>query len=139
MKAKSGRMNEVSMRWPKTALLAVVFIYCAGDQVCARKTRGDRFEAAQKAYVLACKDGKPSKLEFELEADEDFYDIRQTIINPVIILKGWGRGPIALEIDGTPVRQGKHFRVGYEDSEDGTNLVLWLKLKSTKSIGVTLH
>ena len=88
---------------------------------------------------MACKDGKPSKLEFELEADEDFYDIRQTIINPVIILKGWGRGPIVLEIDGTPVGQGRHFRVGYEDREDGTNLVLWLKLKSTQSIRVTLH
>ena len=95
-------------------------------------------DAAQKAYVLSCKDGKPSELEFELEADDDFYDIGQSIINPAIIVKGWGRAPVALEINDRPIKQGTDFRVGYENTKDGTNLVLWLKLKSTKSIRVRL-
>lgn len=97
------------------------------------------YDAAQKAYVLSCKDGKPSELEFELEADEDFYEIKQSIVNPAIVVKGWGKAPVVLEIDGKPVKQGKHFRVGYEDTDEGTDLVMWLKLKSTDSVTVTLH
>jgi hypothetical protein len=93
------------------------------------------YDAAQKAYVLSCKGGKPSELEFELEADEEFYGVKQTIINPAIVVKGWDKAPVALEIDGKRVKQGKHFRVGYED----TDLVMWLKLKSTRSIRVKLH
>jgi len=96
------------------------------------------YDQSQKAYVLSCKDGKPSELEFDLEVDEEFYDIGQSIINPAIVIKGWGKAPVALEIDGKPINRGKKFRVGYEDAEDGTNLVLWLKLKSTKSIRLTL-
>jgi hypothetical protein len=96
------------------------------------------YDPAQKAYMLSCKDGKPSQLEFELETDEDFYDIGQSIVNPVIVIKGWGRAPVALEIDDKPIKQGKDFRVGYEDTKGGTNLVLWLKLQTTKSIRVGL-
>jgi hypothetical protein len=96
------------------------------------------YDQSQKAYVLSCKDGKPSELEFELEVDEEFYDIGQSIINPAIVVKGWGKAPVALEIDGKPIKRGKKFRVGYEEAEDGTNLILWLKLKSTKSIRLTL-
>jgi hypothetical protein len=96
------------------------------------------YDPAQKAYVISCHDVKSSELDFELEADEDYYDIKQTIINPAIVVKDWGKASVALEIDGKPIKQGTDFRVGYENTEDGTNSVLWLKLKSTKSINVTL-
>jgi len=96
------------------------------------------YNAAQKAYVLSCKEGKPSKLEFELEVDEDFYGIGQSIINPAIVVEGWGKAPVSIEIDGKPIKQGADFRVGYEDTDDGADLVLWLKLKTTKSIRLTL-
>jgi hypothetical protein len=82
----------------------------------------------------------PRKVKFALEKDEDMgeFGAPMWIINPAFIVKDWGKAPVALEIDGKPIKQGKDFRVGYEDTEDDTNLVIWLKLKSTKSITLEL-
>ena len=96
------------------------------------------YDAAQKAYVLSCKQGRPSKLEFELHADEDFYDIGQSIINPAIIVRGWGKAPVALETDGKPIKRGKKFRVGYEKTDDRTDLILWIKTKSSEPVQILL-
>jgi hypothetical protein len=62
----------------------------------------------------------------------------QYCVNPAFVVKNWGDGGVELKIDGRKIKRGKKFRVGYEDTEDGTNLVIWLKLKSTKSIRLTL-
>lgn len=96
------------------------------------------YDQSQKAYVLSCKDGKGSELEFELEVDEDFYDIGQSIINPAIVVKGWGKAGVALKINDKPVKQGRNFRVGYEKTNKGTDLVVWLKVKSTESILISI-
>ncbi len=97
------------------------------------------YDPAQKAYVISCRDVKSSELDFELEEDEDYYDIKQTIINPVIVIKDWGKASVALEIDDKPVKEGQNIRIGYETTKEGTDLVLWLKLKTTKSIWLTLR
>jgi hypothetical protein len=70
------------------------------------------YDPAKKAYVISGHDVKPSELEFELEPDEDYYDIKQTIINPAIVVKDWGKASVALEIDDKPVKQGQNFRIG---------------------------
>ena len=98
------------------------------------------YDPAQRAYIVPREGRGPRKLEFTLEEDEDMgeFGAPMWIINPALIVKDWGKAPVALEIDGKPIKQGKDFRVGYEDTEDGTNLVIWLKLKSKKSIPLTL-
>ena len=79
-------------------------------------------------------------MEFALVEDEDIgeFGAPMWIVNPAFVVKAWGKAPVALEIDGKPVAQGADFRVGYEDTDDGTDLVLWLKLRSTKSIQLTI-
>ncbi|MHC4541123.1 MAG: hypothetical protein ACYTEK_24465, partial [Planctomycetota bacterium] len=96
------------------------------------------YDQSQKAYVLSCKDGKPSELEFELEVDEEFYDIGQSIINPAIVVKGWGKAGVNLKINGKPVKQDKNFRVGYETHDEGINLVIWLKMRTDKTVRFSL-
>jgi hypothetical protein len=45
MKAKSGRISQVSMRWLTAGLLAVVFLFCAIDQAYSKEAKANRFEA----------------------------------------------------------------------------------------------
>jgi len=36
--------------------------------------------------------------------------------------------------DETPAERGKDFRAGYEETHTGSDLILWLKMKSDKTV-----
>jgi hypothetical protein len=37
-------------------------------------------------------------------------------------------------VDGKPMEQGKAFRVGYEQTPTGKDLIIWLKMKKNKTV-----
>jgi hypothetical protein len=93
------------------------------------------YDPAQKAYIVPRKGRGPTALEFALEADDD--DDRGApfwIINPAFIVKDWDKPGIELKVDGQPIKQGKAFRVGYEQTPTGKDLVIWLKMKTNKTV-----
>jgi hypothetical protein len=92
----------------------------------------------QKAYIFDWQSAGP-ELEFELLADTDFYGVASTIVNPAIVVKNWGRDPVQLAIDDEPVVLGKNFRVGYEETASGVDLVMWLRFESTEPVNVSLR
>lgn len=96
------------------------------------------YDPTQKAYVF---DWKPTsnELAFDLIADSDYNGVPSTIVNPALVVKGWGKGVPALEIDDKPAKPGEQFRFGYETNDAGTNLVLWLNLKSDEPVNVSLR
>ena len=98
----------------------------------------DHYDPAQKAYIF---DWKPdqTELQFELLADPDYFGVASTIINPAIVVRGWGQDPVELEIDDKTVPPGQDFRSGYEATKAGTNLVIWLKLGSSEPVNVSLR
>lgn len=95
------------------------------------------YDPAQKAYIVPRKGRGPTALEFALEADDD-RDAPSWIINPAFIVKDWGTSPVKLKVDGKTVKQGKDFRVGYEETHTGSDLVCWLKMKSDKTVRFSL-
>ena len=66
-------------------------------------------------------------LEFALEASHD-----SPIHNPAFMVKNWGNRPAVLTIDGKEIPHGKGFRFGHNKTLDGTDLVVWLKIKGDK-------
>jgi hypothetical protein len=94
----------------------------------------DTYDPAQRAYVLQCDVEGPSEIEFELEMEEDFSDVPQAIVNPAILIKDWGDSGVELKVDGEPVERGKDFRVGYEETHTGKDLVIWLKMKTSETV-----
>jgi hypothetical protein len=60
-------------------------------------------------------------------------------VNPAFIVKGWGDRPAILLVDGKPVPRGKDFRYGHRERLDGTDLILWLKLQSTKPVQISIR
>jgi hypothetical protein len=91
------------------------------------------FDKAERAYVVA-RENTGAPLSFELNASAD-----QPAVNPAFIVKGWGDRPAILLVDGKPVPRGKDFRYGHRERLDGTDLILWLKLQSTKPVQISIR
>jgi len=91
------------------------------------------YDPAQRAYIVPRKGRGPTELEFTLEQDEDM-DAPGWIINPTFIVKDWDEAGVELRMDGKTVKQGKDFRIGYEETHTGKDLVLWLKMKTTETV-----
>ncbi len=98
----------------------------------------DHYDPTPKAYVF---DWKPdqTELEFEWVADPDYYGVASTIVNPAILVKGWGQAPVELEMDDETIPPSQDFRIGYETTEAGTNLVIWLKRESKEPVNLSLR
>jgi hypothetical protein len=98
------------------------------------------YDPAQRAYIIPRESRGPADLEFTLEEDEDIgeFGAPMWIVNPVFIVQDWGTSGVELQVEGKPVETGKDFRIGYEDTPTGTNLILWLKMKSDKSVEFSL-
>lgn len=71
-------------------------------------------------------------MEFTLEEDEDIgeFGARMWIVNPAFVVKDWGDTDVTLEVDSKLRQQGHDFRVGYEETPTGTDLIIWLKMKT---------
>jgi len=96
--------------------------------------KSEGYDRYQRAYVLACEDkGNPSALEFELAASD-----KSPVVNPAFVVTGWGESGAKLKINGKPVRRGRDFRLGHRHRLEGSDLVVWIKKESTKSIIVSL-
>ncbi|MGB5892642.1 MAG: hypothetical protein WBG58_00580 [Ignavibacteriaceae bacterium] len=99
-----------------------------------------KYDHAQRAYIVPRNDRGPRDFEFTLEEDEDIgeFGAPMWIINPTFIVKNWGTSGVELKVDGQSVEVGKNFRVGYEETHTGIDLILWLKMKSDKAIKFSL-
>lgn len=96
--------------------------------------RNDGYDPTQRAYVLRwAGDGTPATLRLTFDASD-----ASPIFDPAIVIKNWGESGAKLKIDGKPVAWGKSFREGYVHRLRGTDLVVWIQVRSTQSIHVEL-
>jgi hypothetical protein len=91
------------------------------------------YDPAQRAYVVPRKGRGPVSLEFMLQAEDEERDAPGWIINPAFVVKDWDEPGVVLKVGGKTIKRGKNFRVGYEQTPTGKDLVIWLKMKSNKN------
>ena len=90
------------------------------------------YDPAQRAYIVPRKGRGPTELAFTLEEDDDI-DAPLSIINPTLIVKDWDDSDVVLTVNGKVLEQGEAFRVGYEQTPTGKDLIIWLKMKTTET------
>ncbi len=96
--------------------------------------KSEGYDPTQLAYVLVCKKPvKSSEIKFELAASKE-----SPVINPAFVIKGWGGAGASLEINGSKATQSKDFQTGHRRAADGTDLIVWIRVESTKPITVGL-
>jgi len=50
------------------------------------------------------------------------------------VIRGWGDTPAEISIDGRRATAGPSVRVGHTHGLEGTDLVVWLALESSKTV-----
>jgi hypothetical protein len=103
------------------------------------------YDPAQKAYIVPRGNGRgPIELKFSLVQDPESVRVKYVpetpnfLVNPAFIVKDWGTGGVKLTVDGKVIEHGKDFRIGYEDTPTGTDLILWLRMLSSTPTQFTL-
>lgn len=94
----------------------------------------DGYDKYQRAYVLtADKPADGSALRFELMADKD-----SPVVNPAFVIKNWGDRSADLEINGSKAKVGKDFRFGRRNSLKTYDLIVWVRVESSKLLEISL-
>jgi len=88
------------------------------------------YDPDQRAYLLK-REQPGSIIEVELAGSAG-----SPVFNPAFVIKGWGGNEAALKLDGDEVPRGPDFRYGFRRTLESTDLVVWIKIESTKPIKV---
>ena len=89
---------------------------------------GGEYAMDERAYKIR-RTGKSTKLSFEIAASE-----KSPLVNPAIVIENWGNSHISIEIGGKTLTEDRDYFIGYDARLEGTDLIIWLKVKSEKTI-----
>ena len=92
------------------------------------------YDWSQRAYVIKCKQSSaPLTLEIEIDASSN-----SPLTNPAFVIEEWGRRGINLQINGERAERGSGYQYGHNPTENGYNLVVWIKAESVEPIRLTI-
>lgn len=106
----------------------------AGLRVSGKEFIVEEYDPTELAYQLTCTaPGSSSALTMELRASKN-----SPAVNPAFVVKNWGFRDAELELNGNSIKRGKNFRFGFRDTLEGTDLIVWIRTESTRSVKITL-
>jgi hypothetical protein len=100
------------------------------------------YDQAQKAYIVPRNDQGPRQFRFELGFPDRFQEeipLPVSIVNPAFVIKDWGTARVELRVNGSIVKPGKNYRIGYEQTNTGTNLIIWLNHRAQESTRIEIN
>jgi len=121
---------------PATALLPLAKSWLSPPGM---EIGGDGFAAAgydptQRAFVLSrLGRSASSALPVLLRASEE-----SPVVNPVLLIRGWGQSAPRVEIDGRPAPLGPDVRAGHIYGLESDDLVLWIRKESASPVRITI-
>jgi hypothetical protein len=108
--------------------LAKSWLSPSGVKLTGPGFQNQGYDPTQRAFVIVRDSGSlSSQVRFSLKATSE-----SPLINPAFVIKNWGDAEPKLSIDGKPVVRGSNFRYGFVPHLEGTDLVVWLAMESTK-------
>ena len=88
------------------------------------------FVQSEKAYYLNIT--KP-RVSFTINASEN-----SPLVNPAFVLKNWNSKSAVVSINGKKIEEDKNLRIGYNYTDSGIDLVIWLKLEESDSVNLAI-
>jgi len=123
-------------RGPRESLVTIARSYNRPPELKIKNDgfRSEGFDRAQRAYQITCEHpGKASTLECTIEAS-----VESPLYNLPVIVKNWIEADYQLTVNGKAIKPGKDFRLGYRHLVDSTNVIVWIKLKSSEPVKIKL-
>lgn len=85
------------------------------------------YQAGEKAYLVGGKpDRAPGAVKMTLAGSPS-----SPVVNPAFVIKGWGKSPVNLTLNGTRAPWGPDSRHGYRKTATGADLVVWVRVTAT--------
>jgi hypothetical protein len=92
------------------------------------------YDQTQRAFVVVRQNtATVPSLRLSLQASSE-----SPLVNPGFVIKNWGDAQPKLRLDGKLVARGPDFRYGFVPTLEGSDLIVWLRMESTKSTSVEI-
>lgn len=92
------------------------------------------FDRSERAWRIARREGSGSRaVTLRLAASA-----ASPLRNVALVVDGWGDTGAALRADGRNVPRGRGFRYGHRHRLDGTDLIVWVELRSDRAVTLQL-
>jgi hypothetical protein len=104
----------------------------------AKVTSGNfsvKFEPSQKAYVLTPNEGHAAAKNVALTLDASD---QSPLVNPAFVIKDWGESSAEVKIEGKKL-SSQDLRIGLNHRLEGTDLIVWIRNVSKRSVLVTFQ
>jgi hypothetical protein len=83
------------------------------------------YDPAQLAFVITVDDA-PKTLNVTIKGTGD-----SPVYNPAFVVNGWGDKDLkSLKVNGKELKPGKDVKVGYRESMDSRDLIVWIKMEA---------
>lgn len=112
--------------------LAKAWIHPPAIRITGPAFGGGAYCQDQRAYLVQ-REQPGGKLELELAGGAD-----SPVVNPALVIAGWGDREAVLKVDGKDVPRGQDFRYGHRRTLGGTDLIVWVKTESNKPLKLVL-
>ena len=118
-----AELASLARSWERPARLTIETAgYSGGD-----------YDPAQRAWVVERAAATATPLAFTLAASGD-----SPVENVAVVVKGWGDGTAWLTLGGQLVPAGKAFRAGHIRRLEGTDLIVFVTVRSTSPVTLVL-
>ena len=91
------------------------------------------YDPAQMAYVIDKKIPHAPSLVLSIEASEE-----SPLVNSALIIRNWGDHEMELSINNVKMKKDRDYRVGYLETLEGTDMILWINMNSTDKTSIVL-
>ena len=113
---------------PDLVPLAKSWLSAPTIEVSGQGFLSEGYDQTQRAYLLSRQAGSSTGgFRVVLKASPD-----SPLVNPAIVIKNWGDADPKLVVNGKAIPRGPTFRYGHINKLEGTDLVIWANLESTK-------
>jgi hypothetical protein len=92
------------------------------------------YDPAQAAYLISnTEQDNSTPLSITINASKE-----SPIINPAFVIKNWGKTDLVLKMNGTILKESEDYRIGYHQTFNGYDLIIWLEKQSESTINITI-
>jgi hypothetical protein len=115
------------------AVLARSWAWPPPAQVVEGAYSSKGYDPAQRAFMFQRQRAGSPPLHLVFQASA-----RSPLLNPALVVEGWGDAVPALTVNGKPAAWGKDARYGLVSKLEGTTLVVWLRLEAESETSIEL-
>jgi uncharacterized protein YdiU (UPF0061 family) len=88
------------------------------------------FKMSEKAYHMRV---KGEKVDIEINASEE-----SPLFNPAFVLRNWNDKSANVSLNGEKMAEGKNCRIGFRNTEKGSDLIVWLKMNESGKTQISI-